>query len=123
MYSFMEIPDYKIIAINCGNGENESNSIIYKDAYNQLRTIDLDACAENFQKDNQNAGFRCIGDRDITKKYFLLYTSSVKTVISFKRFYVFNMSGKNLMYGHRISRFMQFQNLLLQIKFTTCDLS
>lgn len=50
MHELIHVPDHNIVAINRGNKENESNTILYKDKRNRLHTIDLDICVENFQK-------------------------------------------------------------------------
>lgn len=70
MHELIHVPDHNIVAINRGNKENESNTILYKDKRNRLHTIDLDVCVENFQKNYGIKNGRCIGDRDITRGFF-----------------------------------------------------
>ncbi len=123
MSHVIKIPDHRIFAVNRDKRENFSDSIVYKDLSGEFHTINLETCAENFLKEHKESSGKCVGYRDITQKYFVFYTSGVKTMICFKKLYIFNISGRNLLIGKRNSRFMQFEKLLSQTKYTTFDLS
>lgn len=116
------IYDHQIEAINRNKKENYADSIVYKDK-DGLHQIDLDICAENYNfKMNRNRG-SCIGERNILEGYFLLYTSGIPTKIVFERFFVSNLFFHHLLSGFRGERFLKFQKLLSETKYTTYDLT
>ena len=117
------ISDTKIFHINRSKAENVADSIMYYDKHGKPQQIDLDICAENYPKEHNRASAICVGERDITKGYFLLYTSGIKTRIVFKRKYVWNFGKFHLLSGSKNKRFLKLQSLLQQTKYTTRDLS
>ncbi len=117
------ISDTKIFHINKSKAENFADSIMYYDKYGKPQQIDLDICAENYQHEHNTTSTNCVGERDITEGYFLLYTSGIKTRIVFKRKYVWNLRKFYLLSGSKNKRFHQLQSLLQQSKYSTLDLS
>ena len=117
MYGPITVLDHNIIAIN----RNDATIVYCKGK--ELHVIDLAVCAENFKNEYSNSNGTCIGDRNIEKAYFSLYTNGINTVISFQRAYIFNFSGKSLFDGTKAQRFRQFQKKLEQLGYTTYDLT
>ncbi|MBQ2938837.1 MAG: hypothetical protein IJE00_00550 [Clostridia bacterium] len=113
MYGIPKILDHHIVAIN------QSDSTIIA----RNHTIDLNACAYNFKKEHGTANGTCVGDRNITGKYFCFYTSGTNVMIHFKKLYVFNLFGNKLFSGTRTQRFHQLQNKLTKLGYTTYDLT
>ena len=82
------IYDHQIYHVNRSKVENREDSLIYKDADGVLHKIDFEKCAINYSKANPQSDGRCIGERNIEKWYFLLYTSGLPTKIVFKNHFV-----------------------------------
>ncbi len=117
MYGSIKVFDHNIIAIN-----HPDATIVYRKG-KELHQIDLKACAENFQTEYSRASGNCVGDRNIEKYYFTLYTSGIPTHIIFQRVYIFNLSGKKLFDGTKTQRFGQFKKKLAQLGYATYDLT
>ena len=113
--------DHQIIAVNRNQLENFSNSLIYK-SKDGLHQIDFEECSKNFQDLYQASSGRCIGERNIEKEYFLLYTSGIHTKIVFKKAFVFRFQNY-LLNGSKQQRFLELQKLIAQTKYTTYDLT
>ena len=117
MYGSIKVFDHNIIAIN-----HQDATIVYRKG-KELHQIDLKACADNFKKQYSRSTGTCVGDRNIEKNYFSLYTNGIHTVISFRRVYIFNLSGKKLFDGTKTQRFVQFKKKLAQLGYATYDLT
>ena len=117
MYGPVKICDHHIVAIN------QSNATIIAQKGKNTYIIDLRICAENFKNKYSTSNGNCVGDRNIQSYYFCLYTSDRKTMICFKRFYVFRLFGKELFGGNRTQRFRQLQKALTQLGYRTYDLT
>ena len=117
MYGLIKISDHHIVAINRGN------STMTVRQGKSLQTVCFRICADNFKKEHGTSNGACIGDRNPEGKYFCLYTSGMKTMVCFKRLYIFNLSGKKLLSGSRIGRFFQLQKIITQLGYTTYDLT
>ena len=117
MYGPVKICDHNIVAIN----HSDATVIVRKGK--KLHVIDLHVCAENFQYEHGTSNGNCVGDRNMEERYFWLYTSGIKTMICFKRFYVYNLSGKKRFFGNRMQRFHQLQSILTQLGYSTYDLT
>lgn len=97
--------------------------IQYSDSAGVQHTIELEQCAKNYKCENHIDSENCVGVRKMDDNYFLLYTNYIKKKIVFKRSYVFHSGKQKLLTGSRNSRFIQFQKLLNDVKYTTYDLS
>lgn len=117
MYGLVKVSDHNVVAIN------KSDLTIIIRRRKSFQTIDLKTCAENFKKEHGTSSGVCVGDRNIAGNYFCLYTSGINTMIYFKRPYVWNLSGKKILFGNRTERFHQFQKALTQLGYRTYDLS
>lgn len=117
MYGLVKVYDHNIIAIN----KSDSTIIVRKGK--EFHTIDLKICADNFKNEHDVSNERCVGERNIESKYICLNTSGIKTVIYFKRLYVCNLLGKNILVGNRTQRFHQLQKNIIQLGYTTYDLT
>lgn len=117
MYGLIKVYDHNIIEINQTN-----STIIVRDG-KELHTIDLNICADNFKNEHGTTNGICVGDRNIEGKYFCLNTSSVNTMICFKRLYVCNLSKKRILFGNRIQRFHQLQKAITKLGYSTYDLT
>lgn len=116
------IPDHAILAVNRSKQENVSNNIIYRDKKGKWHSIDFETCASNFKIEHKSSPNNCIGERKMDKHYFILYTSGIKTKITFKNLYVSNIFCYHLLSGSKTSRFLTLQNLINETKYTTKDL-
>ena len=114
--------DHKIMFVNRSKKENEADSIVYSGANGKWRIIELDACAKNYKDEHPKSTGLCVGERKIDEKYFIFYTSGIKTKVVFKKKHVFPI-GMKLLVGERDARFLKFQKLLNETKYTTRDLS
>ena len=124
--------DFQIVAINRSKRDNFGDSIVYRDE-NGLHEIDLSACAENYSAENNTGSGNCVGERDIEKGYFLIYTSGIKTRIVFtggladklfwRRLFRGDIFSWRLFRGSKRERFRQFQKMLAETKYTTYDLT
>ena len=116
------IYDHQIDHVNRSKVENREDSLIYKDADGVLHKIDFEKCAINYSKANPQSDGRCIGERNIKKGYFLLYTSGLPTKIVFKNHFVFGFQNY-LLYGTKLERFWKLQTLISETKYVTYDLT
>lgn len=117
MCGMPKVLDHDIIAIN------SSDATIIVRREKTYYTIDLHTCAENYKKEYGTTNGTCVGDRNITGKYFCLNTSGMETMIYFKKIYVCNLFGKKIFKGTRSQRFHQLQKALVQLGYTTYDLT
>lgn len=117
MYGIPEVLDHNIVAVN----QSDATIIVRKGK--RFHTIDLNICAKNFENQQGTANGKCVGDRNITGKYFCLSTSGMKTMISFKKIYVCNLFGNKIFKGTSEQRFHQLQKAITQLGYTTYDLS
>ncbi len=117
MYGLIKVYDHNIIAIN-----QSDLTIVIRDGQ-EVHTIDLKICADNFKKEHGNFNGMCVGDRDAESKYFCLHTSGMKTMVYFKRLYVCNLFGKKILFGNRMQRFNQLQKAISQLGYRTYDLT
>ena len=115
------IYDHQIFAVNRNKVENFSDSLVYK-AKDGLHQIDFEECAKNFEYTYSTNNNRCIGERNIEKKYIILYTNGLQTKIVFRKAFVFPFQN-HLLHGTRQERFLKLQKLLSQTKYTTYDLT
>ena len=118
--NYIFVDDTDIIYFNRTKAENGSSSIVYRDGNGTTHEIDLSSCAAN---QNGNAGNfpGCVGERNSEEFYFLFYTSGSLTKIVFRKAFVFrNRTG---LHGSRTTRFLQFQKMLSETVYTTCDLT
>lgn len=121
--SVVVVLDTQIEHINKGEGENVENSLIYRDKDGRRHSINFEVCAENFAAEKNIPNKTCIGERDVTEGYFLLYTSGLKTKIVFKQKFVWNIVRRHLLSGEKYRRFLQLQKWINATKYTTYDLS
>ena len=112
------IYDHQLLHIN----QDKDNSIVYIDEKGNSRTIEFDVCAKNYKDEHPESSGLCVGERKIDEKYFIFYTSGIKTKVMFKKKFVFPI-GIKLLVGERETRFLKFQKLLNEMKYTTRDLS
>ena len=117
MYGMPKIWDHNIVAIN----QSDSTIIVRKGK--NVHVIELSICAENFKNEYGAANGTCVGDRNITGKYFCFNTSGIKTMICFKKIYVYNFFGNKVFTGTRTQRFHQLQKTITQLGYTTYDLT
>lgn len=120
--------DHQIVAVNRRRAENEENSVVYRSADGSCHVIDLERCARNYANANPGRSANCVGERNIEGRYFILYTSGIKTKIVFDKKFVFQTrSGDGrkfkLLTGERTARFHQFQAYLNETRYVTLDLS
>ena len=115
------IYDHQIFAVNRSKAKNEADSLIYK-AKDGLHQIDFDECAKNFKAKCPTASNWCIGERNMEKGYFLLFTNGLQTKIVFRKSFVFPIQNA-LLNGTKQERFLKLQKLLAQTKYTTYDLT
>ncbi len=120
---YIVIPDTAIVAVNRGKKENESSGIVYRDKKGIFHSFDFDVCAANFKAENEGASDNCVGKRKMDERYFVFYTSGIKTMIVFKKMYVWNISQDYLLSGSKTARFLQLKKLISETKYTTYDLS
>ena len=116
------IYDHQLLSVNRSKKENASDSIIYNSTKAQAGMIELDVCAKNYKDEHPESSGLCVGERKIDEKYFIFYTSGIKTKVIFKKKHVFPI-GIKLLVGEREARFLRFQKLLNETKYTTRDLS
>ena len=116
------IYDHQLLHLNLGMDENKSDSIVYIDEKGNPRIIKLDVCAKNYKDEHPERLGLCVGERKIDEKYFIFYTSGIKTKVLFKKKFVFPI-GMKLLTGERDARFLRFQKLLDETKYTTRDIS
>lgn len=116
------IYDHQLLSVNRSKKENESDCIIYDGTKGKSRIIEFDVCAKNYKDEHPDSSGLCVGERKIDEKYFIFYTSGIKTKIIFKKKHVFRIGWK-LLAGERDARFLEFQKLLNETKYTTRDLS
>lgn len=117
MYGMPKVWDHNIVAIN------QTNSTIVVRKGKTVHVIDLSICAKNFKNEYGVASGTCVGDRNITDKYFCLHTSGMKTMAYFKKIYVYNFFGNKIFKGTRTQRFHQLQKAITQLGYTTYDLT
>ena len=117
MYGLIKVYDHNIIAIN------QTDSTIIVRAKNDVHTIDLKICADNFKKEHGDSNGKCVGDRNAQGKYFCFNTSGIKTMIYFKRHYICKLFGRKILYGKRMQRFHQLQKMIAQLGYRTYDLT
>ena len=115
--------DHQIRAVTRSNADGQDSSIVYADTNGKIHSISLESNVQNYKNENPICSNRCVGARKIDDKYFILYTSGVKTKIIFKKLYVLRYNKNNLFTGKRNSRFQEFQRLLGEANYTTFDLS
>ena len=125
---FREIYDHQIVAVNRRKADNVENSIIFRDDGGRGHTIDLETCAQNYMIEHPGRSANCVGERNIDERYFVLYTSGIKTKIIFDKKYVFQTCSGDaykfkLLTGERINRFQRFQTYLNETRYITLDLS
>lgn len=120
---FITVPDTSIRAVNRGKQENESSGIVYCDGNGELHTIDFEACAINFKAEHKAASGNCIGERRIDDFHFIFYTSGIKTKIVFEKENVCNLFRHHLLSGKKVYRFLAFESLINETRYTTYDLS
>ena len=113
--------DHQIFAINRNKVENYADSLVYR-TKDGLHQIDFEECARNFDEKYQTNMSRCIGERNSKDGYILLFTNGLQTKIVFRKAYVFSVQNY-LLHGTKEQRFLQFQKLLMQTKYTTYDLT
>lgn len=112
--------DHQIVSV-CGNKfENFSDILVYENTDGRHQ-INFEECAKNYQKTHNSSIDKCIGDRNIKEKYFLLYSNGIFIKIIFKKRFLFSFN--HLLYGTKTQRFLQLQNLISQTKYTTQDLT
>ncbi|MBR2223127.1 MAG: hypothetical protein IJ973_02270 [Christensenellaceae bacterium] len=117
----MILCDDQIVAVNRSKAENFSDSLVYK-AKDGFHQIDFEECAKNFADIHSIKENRCIGERNIEKRYVLLYTNGFHTKIVFRKAFVFPFRN-HLLHGTRRERFLKLQALLSQTKYTTYDMT
>jgi len=116
--------DHKINAINRGKADNKANAILCEDIYGNDCKIDFEICAQNYLAEHPNSSGKCVGERNIVEKSFVFYTSGIKTKVVFKRRYTIRGIGNGYLFGgNREKRFLEFQRLFAETKYTTYDLS
>ncbi len=107
--------DHDIVSVSGG-------TVVFKKD-KELFSIDLSKCCETYKKEHSNASVGCVGDRNITEKYFALKTENGDFIIKFKKVYVFDFFGKKTLSGTQTARFLQFQRALNLMGFRTYDLT
>ena len=117
MYGLIKVYDHNIIAIN------QTDSTIIVRAKNDVHTIDLKICADNFKKEYGDSNGKCVGDRNAQSKYFCFNTSGIKTKIYFKRYYICKLFGGKVLFGKRMQRFHQLQKIIAQLGYRTYDMT
>lgn len=120
---FIIVQDTDIITVTRSKRKNEASSINYRDKFGQLHSIDFDTCALNFATEHNNTSGSCIGERNISEGYFILYTSGFKTKIVFQKLFSVNFFRLQILQGTKRSRFLHLQKLISETRFTTYDLS
>ena len=125
---FREIYDHQIVAVNRRKADNEENSIVFRDGDGRCHMINLETCAQNYIIEHPDRSANCVGERNVQERYFVLYTSGIKTKIIFHKKYVFQTRSGDavkfkLLTGERINRFHQFQTYLNETRYITLDLS
>lgn len=118
---YITVLDTAIKAVNRGRQLNEASSIVYCGNDDKLHLIDFEACAINFKAIHGDASDNCIGERNIEQAYLVLYTSGVKTKITFEKCYVSNLFRHHLLTGTKASRFEALCSLIDETKYTICD--
>ena len=113
--------DHQIVAVNRNKAENYSDSLVYK-TKEGLHQIDFEECGKNFKELYPTSSGFCIGERNIEKGYFLLFTNGFQTKIIFQKSFVFRFQN-SLLHGTKKQRFSQLQKLFIQTKYTTYDLT
>lgn len=80
--------------------------------------IDFDDCVKNFSLEKGNEFCKCVATRDITTLSFVFYTQP-KTNVVFKRsFFKDLIAGKSA-----ASKFLDMQKAIVEVGYTTYDLS
>lgn len=110
----IEIVDLQIDAVN-GDG------FTYVDTWGRTHSVNFAHCASAFSALYPEA-MGCIGERDVTKYCYTLYTPGVKTVIRLARFWRFSRKGR-LLSGSRKTRFQALEKLIGELRYSTMDLS
>ena len=116
------IYDHQLSGVYGSKKENVSDCILYDSTKGKAGGIELDVCAKNYKDEHPESSGLCVGERKIDEKYFIFYTSGIKTKVIFKKKHVFPI-GPKLLVGERDARFLKFQKLLNETKYTTRDLS
>lgn len=117
MYDSFLVYDHNIVAIN----KYDATIVIRKDK--NLHVIDLNLCANNFAGEHSAASGKCVGDRNIERKYFCFHTGGSHTFIYFRRRYACKLFGKKVLLGNRVQRFNQLQKAISELGYTTYDLT
>lgn len=110
----IEIDDIQIDSVN-------ADGFTYTDTFDRRHQVNFADCAREFSVLHPRAT-RCVGERDITKYRFTLYTPGVKTVIRCERFWRFRRQ-RRLLTGSRSARFQRLQKLIRALGYSTFDLS
>ena len=116
MYSV--IYDHQLVAIDRNVATNVSDSLVFRDKKGILHMIDFASCAQNYRKEKRLSSSRCIGERNLKERYFVIYTTGVKTQIIFKKRMVFSFGKRKLLHGSRLERILQFQQKLKEMQYT-----
>ncbi len=99
----------------------DSTGLTYVGSDGKTHLIEYSVCAENYAK-THNQSTICIGERDITKMFFLFYTPNIAIKVLFKSFFVFNKK-KHIFIGTRPKRFNALRRFLIKNGYSTYDLS
>ncbi len=121
---YIIIDDALIFAINTGTKEHCGGNIIYKDKQGDFHTIDFESCSLNFNEHHKNSSGNCVGERNLVDRYYIFYTSGVKTKLLFKKRYILsNIFSPHVLKGTKNERFHTLNFLINNSGFTTYDLS
>ncbi len=115
------IYDHQILGIERAKNGILSRSLIFK-VNKEIHSVDFEECAENYLEKRQTSNDRCIGERNIEKGFYLLFTDNTKTKILFQKSFLFH-SQKRLLHGTKQQRFLQLQKWITQAEYTTFDLT
>ena len=115
MYSV--IYDHQLVAIDRNVATNVSDSLVFRDKKGILHMINFETCAQNYRKEKRLSSSRCIGERNLKERYFVIYTSGVKTQIIFKKRIVFSFGKRKLLHGNQLERIVQFQQKLKEMQY------
>lgn len=106
--SELELNDTSIIALN-------DRGITYADEFGRTHFIEYAACALNGPTET------CVGERDITKRYFTFYTPGVPTKVLFLNLFV--PKKNHVLFGGRQKRFGAVRQAVFDSGYTSYDLS
>ena len=80
--------------------------------------ISLEDCVKNFDLEIEKGYYKCVGTRDITTLTFSFYTQP-KTNVVFKKSFL-----KDIILGRSaINKFLDLQKAIIEVGYTTYDLS